>query len=386
MFHLTLRNIHLAAHADNKENAIQQVADALTTAGYASKEYIDGMLERETQSSTYLGNGIAIPHGTYATRGNVLHTGVQVMQFPDGVDWGDNQTAYIIIGIAAKSDEHLKLLHQLLPILNDENRASQMAKTTSADELYHLLMNPQPPYLLDASTITLDIDTRDLTTLQALNLARLQKTSSVNAAFIADILARSPIHLGQGIWLSDSSRGSLRNAVAIARPKYSFNMSTDNLDEKPISLLITIAYADDQLHHLLTNLNTLIQQGKGAQLQQAQDNAKLIRLLTTKASQQATSQAKNTLTADFILPNEHGLHTRPSALLVHTIKQFSSRITITPLDGDTIPVDGRKLMLVAGLGIKRGDRIRFTASGPDAKEALEAIKNLINNNLGEDIA
>ncbi|MCC8368280.1 HPr family phosphocarrier protein [Xenorhabdus sp. PB61.4] len=179
---------------------------------------------------------------------------------------------------------------------------------------------------------------------------------------------------------------AIRNAVAIARPKTSFNMSTDNLDEKPVSLLITIAYADDQLHNLLTNLNTLIQHGKGAQLQQAQDNAKLIRLLTTKAAQQATLQAKNTLTADFTLPNEHGLHTRPSALLVHAIKQFSSHITITPLDGDSIPVDGRKLMLVAGLGIKRGDRIRFTASGPDAKEALDTIKNLINNNLGEDIA
>ncbi|CDG95839.1 fused fructose-specific PTS enzymes: IIA component; HPr component [Xenorhabdus bovienii str. puntauvense] len=376
MFHLSLKDIHLAAYADNKESAIRQVAAALAASGYVSERYIEGMLEREIQSSTYLGNGIAIPHGTTATRDQVLHTGVQVLQFPDGVAWGNNQTVHIVIGIAAKSDEHLTLLHQLTRIISDENLASQMAKTASADELYRLLMSTPSSHFLDASTITLDIDAHDLTTLQALNIARLQQAKAVNAAFIADVLARPPIHLGQGLWLSDSAIGNLRNAVAITRPKTPFTM-----DGQPVGVLMTIAYADDQLQSLLSPISTLLQQSKAERLYSAPDAAAIIALLTTTTPQEATA-----LSADFILPNEHGLHTRPSSLLVNTIKQFNSQITIAHLDGSGVPVDGRKLMQVAGLGVKKGERIRFTAVGSDAEQALTAITALIEQNMGGEIA
>ncbi|MCG3463619.1 fused PTS fructose transporter subunit IIA/HPr protein [Xenorhabdus bovienii] len=376
MFHLSLKDIHLAAYADNKESAIRQVAAALAASGYVSERYIEGMLEREIQSSTYLDNGIAIPHGTTATRDQVLHTGVQVLQFPDGVAWGNNQTVHIVIGIAAKSDEHLTLLHQLTRIISDENLASQMAKTASADELYRLLMSTPSSHFLDASTITLDIDAHDLTTLQALNIARLQQAKAVNAAFIADVLARPPIHLGQGLWLSDSAIGNLRNAVAITRPKTPFTM-----DGQPVGVLMTIAYADDQLQSLLSPISTLLQQNKAERLYSAPDAAAIIALLTTATPQEATA-----LSADFILPNEHGLHTRPSSLLVNTIKQFNSQITIAHLDGSGVPVDGRKLMQVAGLGVKKGERIRFTAVGSDAEQALTAITALIEQNMGGEIA
>ncbi|PHM45059.1 PTS system mannitol-specific transporter subunit IIA [Xenorhabdus mauleonii] len=379
MFNLSFQDIHLAAQADNKENAIHQVANALNAAGYTQKGYVKGMLERETQSSTYLGNGIAIPHGTHATRDDVINTGVQVMQFPHGIPWDDNQTVYIVIGIAAKSDEHLNILHQLIPIISDEQRAGQMAKATSADELYRLLMHSQPPCPLDKTTITLNVDTHDLTTLQAVNIAHLQKNSAVNAEFIADVLARPPIHLGQGIWLSDSSQGNLRNVVAIARPKIAFSC-----DQQPVGLLLTIACIDDQLDNLLNHLSTLLQHSKGERLLRAPDSSTIIALLTTGIPQE--QQETGALTADFVLPNEHGLHTRPSALLVNIIKQFSSHVTITPLDGNGVPIDGRKLMQVAGLGIKQGERIRFTATGSDAKDVLIAIESLFNNNLGEEIA
>ncbi|MCG3469751.1 fused PTS fructose transporter subunit IIA/HPr protein [Xenorhabdus bovienii] len=376
MFHLSLKDIHLAAYADNKESAIRQVAAALAASGYVSERYIEGMLEREIQSSTYLGNGIAIPHGTTATRDQVLHTGVQVLQFPDGVAWGNNQTVHIVIGIAAKSDEHLTLLHQLTRIISDENLASQMAKTASVDELYRLFMSTPSSHFLDASTITLDIDAHDLTTLQALNIARLQQAKAVNAAFIADVLARPPIHLGQGLWLSDSATGNLRNAVAITRPKTPFTM-----DGQPVGVLMTIAYADDQLQSLLSPISTLLQQNKAERLYSAPDAAAIIALLTTATPQEATA-----LSADFILPNEHGLHTRPSSLLVNTIKQFNSQITIAHLDGSGVPVDGRKLLQVAGLGVKKGERIRFTAVGSDAEQALTAITALIEQNMGGEIA
>lgn len=85
MLKLSPQEIHLGAAANNKQEAIQQIASALTAAGCVNAAYVDGMLQRELQTSTYLGNGIAIPHGTTETRDLVLNTGVQVFQFPQGI-------------------------------------------------------------------------------------------------------------------------------------------------------------------------------------------------------------------------------------------------------------------------------------------------------------
>lgn len=113
MFQLSVQDIHPGEKAGDKEEAIRQVAAALVQAGNVAEGYVNGMLAREQQTSTFLGNGIAIPHGTTDTRDQVLKTGVQVFQFPEGVTWGDGQVAYVAIGIAASSDEHLGLLRQL---------------------------------------------------------------------------------------------------------------------------------------------------------------------------------------------------------------------------------------------------------------------------------
>lgn len=88
------------------------------------------MLNREAQHSTYLGNGIAIPHGTTDTRELVKQTGVTAMHFPQGLDWGDGNLVYVAIGIAAKSDEHLGILKQLTRVLSADGveQALQQAK------------------------------------------------------------------------------------------------------------------------------------------------------------------------------------------------------------------------------------------------------------------
>lgn len=85
MFQLSVQDIHPGEQAGNKEEAIRQIAAALAQAGNVADGYVDGMLAREQQTSTFLGNGIAIPHGTTDTRDQVLKTGVQVFQFPQGV-------------------------------------------------------------------------------------------------------------------------------------------------------------------------------------------------------------------------------------------------------------------------------------------------------------
>lgn len=84
MFQLSVQDIHPGQQAGNKEEAIRQVAAALVSAGNVADGYVNGMLAREQQTSTFLGNGIAIPHGTTDTRDQVLKTGVQVFPVPAG--------------------------------------------------------------------------------------------------------------------------------------------------------------------------------------------------------------------------------------------------------------------------------------------------------------
>lgn len=89
---------------------------------------------------------------------------------------------------------------------------------------------------------------------------------------------------------------------------------------------------------------------------------------------------------EFVIRNAHGLHTRPSTMLVSTIKKFDSAVTVTNLDGSGVPVNGRSLMKVVSLGVKKGHRLRINVEGPDAQVALETIGNAIREGLGEEVA
>ncbi len=148
-------------------------------AGNVAEGYVNGMLAREQQTSTFLGNGIAIPHGTTDTRDQVLKTGVQVFQFPEGVT-GVTAVAHVAIGIAASSDEHLGLLRQLTHVLSDDSVVEQLKSATTAEELRALLMGEKQSeqLKLDNEMLTLDIVASDLLTLQALNAARLKEGGS----------------------------------------------------------------------------------------------------------------------------------------------------------------------------------------------------------------
>jgi multiphosphoryl transfer protein len=376
MFQLDVQAIHTGASAQNKEEAIRQVAAALTAAGNVSEGYVNGMLAREQQTTTFLGNGIAIPHGTTDTRDMVLKTGVQVYQFPQGVEWGDGQTAYVAIGIAAKSDEHLALLRQLTHVLSDDSIAEQL-KTASAEDLRAILMGEKQAaeFKFDTSLIVVDVAASDLITLQALNAGRLQAAGVVEAAFVADAVSRTPLSLGQGIWLSDSANGNLGSAIAVSRTTTPFVHQGEN-----VALLLTVAATDDRPLEVLGYLSNLLLSNKAERLLKA-DAAGILALLTSEVDESADQ-----LVAEFTIRNEHGLHARPGTALVTVIKQFNSDITVTNLDGSGKPANGRSLMKVVALGVKKGHRLRFTASGEDAQQALNAIEEAINSGLGEGVA
>lgn len=374
MFQLSVQDIHPGEQAGNKEEAIRQIAAALAQAGNVAGGYVDGMLAREQQTSTFLGNGIAIPHGTTDTRDQVLKTGVQVFQFPQGITWGEGQVAYVAIGIAASSDEHLGLLRQLTHVLSDDSVAEQLKSATTAEELRALLMGEKQSeqLKLDNETMTLDVIASSLVTLQALNAARLKEAGAVDAAFVAKTINDSPMNLGQGIWLNDSAEGNLRSAVAVSRATQAFDVEGEKA-----ALLVTVAMNDEQPIAVLKRLGDLLLNNKADRLLSA-DAATLLALLTSD-----DVLTDDVLSAEFVVRNEHGLHARPGTMLVNTIKQFNSEITVTNLDGTGKPANGRSLMKVVALGVKKGHRLRFTAQGEDAEQALKAIGDAIAAGLGE---
>ena len=134
---LTTSLIRLGATPRDKNEAIRQVAALLAENGKVAPEYVEGMFAREAQENTYLGNGVAIPHGTPQSRHLIKETAIAVLQVPGGIDWEDDEgePAYLIVGIAASDNEHLAVLKRLSTVVGDEEVAEKLAKTTDAEDI-----------------------------------------------------------------------------------------------------------------------------------------------------------------------------------------------------------------------------------------------------------
>ncbi len=136
---LSKERITLQARAANKSDAIRKAGDLLVQSGCVLPAYVEGMLARETSMSTSLGNGVAIPHGVYENRGQILKTGISVLQIPDGVDWGDGDQVFLVIGIAACGDEHVGVLSNLASVIDDEANLASLLKTTDPEVIVTFL-------------------------------------------------------------------------------------------------------------------------------------------------------------------------------------------------------------------------------------------------------
>src|SRR6187401_533961 len=100
---LARERIQLNAAAADRSDAIRKAGELLVSSGCVLPPYVDGMLLRETTMSTYLGSGVAIPHGVYENRDHILQTGISVLQLPQGVEWDEGEKVYMVIGIAASA-------------------------------------------------------------------------------------------------------------------------------------------------------------------------------------------------------------------------------------------------------------------------------------------
>lgn len=132
------RAIRLVQRAADKHDAIRQCGTALFEVGAVEAAYVASMLERERSVSTYIGEGVAIPHGTLAGKDVVRRDALSFLRFPDGVDW-DGDRVTVCIGIAARGNGHVAVLAELAQILLDPERARALRDATGVDDVIRLL-------------------------------------------------------------------------------------------------------------------------------------------------------------------------------------------------------------------------------------------------------
>lgn len=371
MLELISRDILLGKHADNKEEAILQIANDLIDKELVFEGYGAGMLAREKQNSTYLGNGIAIPHGTLETRDLVKQTGIQIHHFANGVDWGDGNVVYLAIGIAAKSDEHLSILKQLTRVLSEDGVEEALKKAKTTEDVLLVLTGKKSKGLrFDETLIMLNSPVSDLISLIALAAGKMKHAGTVSNEFVTALLDSSPTFLSQGLWVASSGQGVMQTAISYLCVATPFEHQG-----KEVKAILVVAASGSEYRDILNNVSTLISNNTISSLfsqVSADDVINALSVLHRPGLRQI-----------FKIKNAHGLHARPGATLVNSIKPFESKVWVTNLHGDGKQVNAKSLMKVIAMGVKQGHELEFVADGVDAKEALQAIGNAIDSGLGE---
>ncbi|OES44764.1 PTS sugar transporter subunit IIA [Domibacillus iocasae] len=131
---LSAENIVLNQQLGSKEEAIRATGQVLVDRGYVEPAYIEKMLEREQLTTTYMGNFVAIPHGTEEAKSAVKESGISIIQVPDGVSFDGNEVK-LLIGIAGKGDEHLEILSQIAIVCSEEDNVLQIVNASSKEEI-----------------------------------------------------------------------------------------------------------------------------------------------------------------------------------------------------------------------------------------------------------
>lgn len=141
---LSADKILLHAQPGNKATAITAVGRLLVDAGHVTAEYIPAMFAREAISTTFLGNGVAIPHGTREGLAFIRSSGVAILHTPAGVDFGSGNVARLVIGLAARGDDHLDILTALAEVCSDDNQLARLLRAGSPDEIIAILQAGLP--------------------------------------------------------------------------------------------------------------------------------------------------------------------------------------------------------------------------------------------------
>ncbi|GAA1470117.1 PTS sugar transporter subunit IIA [Microbacterium thalassium] len=135
---LTLGQVRIHSGGASKEEAMAEAAGILESAGAVTSAYLDAMLQREETVSTYMGNELAIPHGTNDTKDEILESALSVVRYDGGIDW-DGERVTFVVGIAGKGDEHLEILSQIAILFSEEDDVARLKRAATPEELFEIV-------------------------------------------------------------------------------------------------------------------------------------------------------------------------------------------------------------------------------------------------------
>lgn len=367
MLTLNASHIHLNQSADNKVQALQLLAKILEKDGLTTSAYLQGMTDREAQTATYLGQGIAIPHGTPQSRDAILQTGIRIAHFPQGVMWDDENRVYLAVAIAAKSDEHLQVLQLLTRALSDDI-AEDLKNAQSAEQILALLHAEPSSLLLHENLITTNFAAQDSDEAiwQAVQL--LKQNQAVKTGFFAQLNPQTAVQLQEQIWCITGEEHVQHAAAAIVQLEKPVDFQNDKM--KMLVCVAANAHLDwAQLSRLMDALfSPVAWQGNRRDIAQAIGAETL----------------PDWAFAETVLLNAHGLHARPATALAKLCQSYQGEIKLS-VDGGRA-ISAKSLSQLLSLGAVRGQTLRFVAEpSPEEENILNSIISAVQNGLGEDV-
>ena len=340
--------------------------------GLVTPEYITGLINREQQSATYLGQGIAIPHGTPQSREFILETGIRLAHFPEGIIWDGENRIYLAVVIAAKSDEHLQVLQILTRALMQD--VSEQVKNARQPEQIIEILQAQPLSLtLHENLIQTEIESQDIEDLLWSASQILKKHNFVKCGFLSSLDPDQVIQLQDQIWSISSSKFVQQPAISIVKPRHTLDVGGQKLNT-----LVCIA-ANEQLDSQRFNrlIDILFNPEQVAQLDQTQAPNEIAKIIGADVIPDWPHRS-------VVLANAHGLHARPATHLVNLTKSFQGDIQVAVDEGNF--VSAKSLTRLLALGCKRGQTLRFIAEPEtDAVEALDKVIQAVQQGLGEEV-
>lgn len=372
MLALEPRHIHMNQHAVDKKHALQCLVDILVKDGLVTPEYITGLINREQQSATYLGQGIAIPHGTPQSREFILETGIRLAHFPEGIIWDGENTIYLAVVIAAKSDEHLQVL-QILTRALMQDVSEQVKNATQPEQIIELLQAQPLSLTLHENLIQTEIESQDIEDLLWSASQILKKHNFVKCGFLSSLEPDQVIQLQDQIWSISSSKFVQQPAISIVKPRHALDVNGQKLNT-----LVCIA-ANEQLDSQRFNrlIDILFNPEQVAQLDQTQAPNEIAKIIGADVIPDWPHRS-------VVLANAHGLHARPATHLVNLTKSFQGDIQVAVDDGNF--VSAKSLTRLLALGCKRGQTLRFIAEPEtDAVEGLDKVIQAVQQGLGEEV-
>ncbi len=131
-------NVVAAGTATTRDEAIREAGTLLVQSGAVRADYVDSMFEREASVSTYMGNFLAIPHGTNEAKTSILRSSLSLVRYAEPIDWNGKQVRFAV-GIAGLNNEHLEILSKIAVVFSDEDEVQKLLDADTAEDIFTLL-------------------------------------------------------------------------------------------------------------------------------------------------------------------------------------------------------------------------------------------------------